>query len=101
MKFSNTWLFVAAFGFATNAARADYDHNEIKRLRDAGEILPLETIIDNYRERHRGGRIIEVELEFVENRYVYEIEILDDDGTVQELEYDARTGKLRHVKEHR
>jgi uncharacterized membrane protein YkoI len=99
MKFSTTWLFVAVLELTGNAAQADYDHNEIKRLRDAGEILSLETIIDNYRKRHRGGRIIEVELEFVEDRYVYELEILDDDGTVQELEYDARTGELRHGKE--
>lgn len=76
------------------AAHADRDHDTSKRLRDAGEIVSLETILKAYRQRYGGGRILETELEFERGRYVYEIKFLGKDGTVRELEYDARTGKL-------
>ena len=55
-----------------------YDHDEIKRLRDTGQSLPLETIIGNYRRQYQGGRILEADLEFQEDRYVYELEILQE-----------------------
>ena len=73
------------------------DHEDIKRLRDAGDILPLETIIDNFREQYQGGRILEAELEFEEGRYIYELEILYQ-NTVLELEYDARSGELWRIE---
>ena len=74
------------------------DHEDIKRLRDAGDILPLEAIIDNFREQHQGGRILEAELEFEEGRYVYELEILYPDGRVLELEYDAHSGEFWRIE---
>jgi uncharacterized membrane protein YkoI len=38
--------------------------------------------------------LLEVELEFEDGRYVYELVILQEDGTVRELEYDARSGRF-------
>jgi uncharacterized membrane protein YkoI len=69
------------------------DHDNAKRLREAGEILPLATIA----ERARGvqpGRIIEIELEAKRGGYIYEVEIVDESGRVHELKLDARTGEL-------
>jgi hypothetical protein len=76
-----------------------YDHNTIKRLRDAGEILPLETIIDKFQKTYRRGRILEAELEMEDGRYIYELVILDGKGSVRELEYDAHTGAFWRAEE--
>ena len=83
----------------STAIPADQDHDTSKRLREAGKILSLEAIVDNYRQRYGGGRILEVELEFERGRYVYEIKFLDQNGRVRELEYDARTGELLGIEE--
>jgi len=76
------------------AAQADSDHDQVKRLRDAGHILPLESIVASSRREYPGGRILEAGLEFEAGRYVYELKILGEDGTVHALEYDARSGDL-------
>ena len=70
-------------------------HDQVQVLREAGTIVPLDTILADYRQRYRQGRILETELEFEHGRYVYEIEFLDSDGVVRELEYDAESGTLR------
>jgi len=78
--------------------RADYDHDDIKRLKDAGRILPLETIIEQFRQHYPAGRILEAELEFEAGVYIYELEILQENGTVLELEYDAHSGELWRIE---
>ena len=81
------------------SARADNDHDMIKRLRDAGEILPLETIIARFRVKHPEGRVLEAELEEENGRYVYEIYMLYESGIVLELEFDAHTGEFWRIEE--
>lgn len=77
---------------------AGRDQEEIRRLREAGQILSLETIIANHRREHPGGQLLEAELEFERNRYVYELKMLGDDGVVRKFEYDARSGELWRMK---
>ena len=84
-------LLLLALGTAT--ADPD-DHDDVKRLRDAGEILSLETLIEKYHKRDQDGRILEADLEYENGRYLYELKVLYEDGTVLELEYDASTGGL-------
>jgi hypothetical protein len=69
------------------------DHLKARQLVQEGAILPLEQIIERTRLQHP-GRILEVEFEQEHNRYVYEIELVDETGQVWELEYDAETGEL-------
>lgn len=69
------------------------EQQEVRRLREAGEILPLERLVDDARRQHP-GRVLETELQQRGVRRVYEIEILDDRGVVWDLVYDARTGEL-------
>jgi YD repeat-containing protein len=54
-----------------------------------GELVPLERLLADAETRHP-GRVLEVELEGDE----YEIEILQADGHVVELTYDAHDGRL-------
>lgn len=81
----------------SGSATAGRDHDEIRRLRNAGQILSLETIIAAHRRQHRDGQLLEAELELEKGRYVYELKFLGEDGVVREFEYDARTGELWHV----
>jgi len=74
------------------------DYIEARHLLDAGEILPLEVILKNVRQRI-AGKVLEVELEKEDNEIVYEIEILSSDGIIHEVYVDARTGKLLSAKE--
>jgi uncharacterized membrane protein YkoI len=67
------------------------DHEEAYQLLRQGKILPLGEIIALQRQE-RPGRILEVELRNDEDRLVYLIEVLDDQGRVWQLFYDAATG---------
>lgn len=76
---------------AVNADRMD--HDLVKELREAGEIVPLQSLLPDARARH-SGRIIEIELEYKRDLLVYEIEMVGDDGVVQEYFYDATDGRF-------
>jgi len=71
----------------------DDDHERAKQLMETGDILPLENILNNARDVY-SGKIIEVELESENGQLIYELEILDKNGKVWELQFDAYTGKL-------
>lgn len=92
------WLLLAVLlTLGTAGADSDehrLDHDDIKRLREAGDIVPLETILAQFRDQQPESRLLEVELEFEDGRYVYELVILQEDGTVEELEYDAHNGRF-------
>lgn len=93
-----TALLLAAGLLASSPATAGRDHEEVRRLRDAGQILALETIIANHRRQHPGGQLLEAELEFEQGRYIYELKMLGDDGAVREFEYDAHSGEPWRVE---
>lgn len=77
--------------------QADEDYREAQRLRQSGKILPLETIVQRAKAVHP-GKLLDIELEHDDGRYVYELELLDERGVVWELEYDAATGTLLKQK---
>lgn len=78
-------------------ARADPDHVAARRLRDAGEVMSLEKIVERARAE-KPGDILESELKQERGRYIYEIEILDAGGRVWELRLDARSGELIRIE---
>ena len=88
-------LGVAAVLAATliNAVADDIGHEEARRLRKEGVILPLEEIVARASARWP-GQVIETELEHEDGRYVYEIELLGTDARIREIEYDASTGEV-------
>ncbi|MCP5162171.1 MAG: PepSY domain-containing protein [Hahellaceae bacterium] len=69
------------------------DHKEAQRLVESGQILPLQTIIENL-PASKKGKVIEVELKDKRGRLLYEIEIVDKFGVVHEYLFDATTGTL-------
>jgi uncharacterized membrane protein YkoI len=93
---SSLWRRLLLLGIillGSGNAFAGNDHERARQLREAGEILPLETILSQVRARGNTGHVLEVELKNRHGRYVYEIEMLDAQGRVQESILDARTGK--------
>lgn len=78
-------------------AVAGDDHVDAARLRAAGQILPLEQILQRARAE-RPGKILDTELEREHGRYIYELEILDEQGVVWKMEFDAKTGALLKSK---
>ena len=82
----------------TSSVYADDDHDRARELREAGEILPLETIVAQVQARGL-GRVLEVELKTKHDRYVYELEVIDSQGMVWELQFDARSGQQLRQKQ--
>ena len=80
--------------------QADDDHNRARSLKEAGEILPLEQVIEKAK-KERPGRLLEAELKEKEGRFIYELELLDEKGVVWELKYDAKSGRLLKTKQDR
>lgn len=77
---------------------ADSDYDTARKLQQAGDILPLETILHKLQQTHP-GKVLEVELETKHKKVVYEIELLDAQGKVWELKVDARSGEIIKRKE--
>ncbi len=76
---------------------ADSDHELARELKQAGDILALEQILEKAQQLHP-GHVLEVELEKEQQRYIYEIETVDTKGNVWEMQYDAKTGELLKSK---
>jgi len=77
----------------SNMAPADDSYREARRLAAEGEIQPLASILERIQTEQPGG-ILEVELDRKRGRMIYEIEILDKQGTVWELKVDAVSGEI-------
>ncbi|MGD8484741.1 MAG: PepSY domain-containing protein, partial [Thioalkalispiraceae bacterium] len=78
------WLSLSTSLFmSSNLALADSDHEMARQLREAGDILPLETILQKLKATYP-GKVLEVELEKEHDKIIYEIELLDNEGKVRE-----------------
>lgn len=86
----------ACLGLAT-PAWAEEDHDRARRALEAGEVLPLRTILERV-ERDQPGQIMEVELEHEDGGWRYEIKLLRPGGALVKLKVDARDGRVLGVK---
>jgi uncharacterized membrane protein YkoI len=83
---------------ASGAAHAGAeDHERARKALEAGEVLPLKTILERV-ERAYPGQVMDVELERdhrgTEGRWIYEIKILRTGGALVKLKVDARDGTV-------
>lgn len=97
---------VAALGVALGVAFAVVagpvyasrsDHERARRALEAGEIMPLRSLLDAV-ETDYPGQVVEVELEHEDGELVYEIKVLQASGQRLKLILDARTGEVLRVK---
>jgi uncharacterized membrane protein YkoI len=73
------------------------EHDAVRAIKQRGDILSLDRILQDARGQYP-GRVLESELEEKDGRYVYEVELVDDQGRVQEMKFDARTGEVLREK---
>ncbi|VVP65376.1 hypothetical protein PS918_00104 [Pseudomonas fluorescens] len=91
-------LFIALVLFGLNANLAhtrDLRSDEVRKLVDAGTIVPVEQVEAVALARHPGSTIIEIELKKRYGIYLYRVELTDTQGVEWELELDAADGLLR------
>ena len=94
-------LVLAAATIATAAvvgpefASADdrVKRSEVRELREAGKILPMEDILSRVRTA-QPGQVVEIELEREDGRLVYEVKLIDDADAIHKLELDAASGEV-------
>ena len=75
-----------------SGAIADDDHIKAKRLLELGDIVSMEQILNKVRQSHQ-GRVLEIDLEEKDGRYLYEIELVDSEGEVRKFYFDAKSGE--------
>lgn len=94
--FAAAGLSAAVLLAAAGTANADSDRlrqGEVRQLREAGKILPIEDILKRARDA-QPGEVVEVELEREDSRFVYEVKLIDDGDRVHKLELDAASGEV-------
>lgn len=81
---------------AGGAAHAgEEDHERARKALEAGEVLPLKTILEGV-ERAYPGQVMDVELEREHGtrgeRWIYKVKVLRSGGVLIRLKVDARDG---------
>ena len=98
-------LFLALAGGMINSISLYADNRDdlseqVLQLVKEGKVLPLETLMEKYKNRLQ-GRLLDVEVEQKKGRIIYELEIMRDDSIVYEIKIDAQTGEwLEEEAEH-
>lgn len=78
---------------AASADSKDADHDRARNALQAGEVMPLKSLLAQL-ERSHPGQVLEVELEQEHGQWVYEFKLLQANGRLLRLDLDARTGAL-------
>jgi uncharacterized membrane protein YkoI len=76
------------------------DHDRARAALQAGEILPLATVLQRVAAEHP-GQVLEVELEREGARWVYEIKLLQAGGGLLKLEVDAASARVLKARARR
>jgi uncharacterized membrane protein YkoI len=74
------------------------DHDAARQAVEAGEIRPLEEIVERLRGRIP-GEVVGVKLEKEKGRWLYEFRTIDDRGRLFDVYVDGRSGTIVRVKE--
>lgn len=88
------YLFVATcFALVSiSAISDDNDSKRVRRLVQEKKIISLESLMPSIRKQG-DFKVLEIELDEDDGKLVYEVELLDKEGRVYEIKYDARTGQ--------
>ena len=97
MKHTALILVLTLIAAPALADRDERDHDRARLAFEAGEILPLAEILAVV-EATRPGRVIEIELDRDDGRWVYELELLSPEGFLYEMEIDAASGTILEVE---
>lgn len=89
------WLATAvpSTALAGGHGDTDRDHDRARAALEAGEVLPLQKVLERLQRSHP-GEVLEVELEREGGRWVYELKLLQSGGRLLRLEVDAKTAEV-------
>ncbi|MCA0327094.1 MAG: PepSY domain-containing protein [Proteobacteria bacterium] len=85
---------LAAPALVSGGAR---DHDRARAAVEAGEVLPLPTLLERVQSSHP-GQVLELELEREHGRWTYEIKLLQAGGQLLKLDVDAASGEVLKVR---
>ncbi|MCE4557720.1 PepSY domain-containing protein [Roseateles cellulosilyticus] len=69
------------------------DHDRARAAVKAGEVLPLQEVLEKVQRSHP-GEVLDVELERQDGRWVYELKLLQSGGRLLRLDVDAKTAAV-------
>ncbi len=103
LRMPRLWTCVVALGVGASlvapaCAGGSADHERARAALQAGEILPLQKVLDRVQVSHPGD-VLEVELEREGGRWVYELKLLQRSGALLRLDVDARTAEVLRSKQ--
>lgn len=88
------WSLCLCLVLASSAgADSARDHERARAALQAGEVLPLQKLLERVQRQHPGD-VLAVELEREDGRWVYELKLLQRGGQVLRLDVDGRTGDV-------
>ncbi|NLY34722.1 MAG: PepSY domain-containing protein [Alcaligenaceae bacterium] len=77
------------------------DHEQARQALMDGKVMSLRTVLEKV-EKEYGGQIVKIEFEHDDddgqNRWLYEIKLLQDSGDMLKLLVDAENGKILKLK---
>jgi hypothetical protein len=95
-------LLALCLVMGNGASMASEDHDRARQAVEAGEVLPLRSILERV-EREYPGQVVDVELErereSSQERWLYKIKLLRSGGALIKLKVDARDGSIIGKKE--
>lgn len=90
-------LWVCSLAAAPAWASDRADHERALQAVQAGQVLPLTTVLERLGREHP-GQVLEVELERERGQWIYEIKLLSADGQLLKLKLDAGTAAVLRMK---
>ena len=69
------------------------DHDRAERAVQAGQVMPLQNVLQKLQTDYP-GQVLEVELEHDDDRWIYEIKLLQAGGQLRKLKLNAQTGEV-------
>lgn len=73
------------------------DHEEARRALLSGEVLSLRQVLDIVANEYP-GEPVEIEFEYDDGMYLYELKLLQASGRIVKMKVDASNGKIIAVK---
>lgn len=74
------------------------DHDRARAALKAGEVLPLQEVLEKVQRSHP-GELLEVELEREDGHWVYELKLLQSGGRLLRLDVDAKTAAVLRTRQ--
>ena len=92
-------LGLALWASALPVGHADSsDHELAHQALQQGKVLPLRTVLDKV-EKEYSGQVVELEFEAEHGEFVYEIRLLQANGTLLKIKMNAVDGSVISVKQ--